>query len=70
MSDSHVLTTQQLVDITIALRTQAHSLSQDAALSYLLPERRVEWIAEADRLNALANMLEGKRITVEKWSAP
>lgn len=64
--DRHVLTTEQRVDVVSSLRIRAHELSQDAALSYATPEQRADWLAESDRLTALARLLEHARITVEK----
>ena len=64
ISSVHVLTTEQRIEIVATLRIRAHQLRQDAKLTYVFPVERAEWRAEADRLNALARLLEGKQISV------
>ena len=59
-----VLTQEQRIEIVATLRIRAHQLRHYAKLSYVFPAERAEWRAEADRLNALARLLEGKQIIV------
>ena len=67
---SVTLTAEERLDIVVSLRIRAHELRTAAKHDAGLAQFRDGDIAEANRLEALASMLEGKHVTVWRISRP